>query len=65
MGFGLAIWVVREVRTGVAHLKIASVLRSQDSQWFWIFIAIHALFVGLLFWGAFKEWRQGQRDPNF
>jgi hypothetical protein len=65
MGALGTLWVAYEVRTGIAQSRGATVVRSEDPQGFWILTAINAVVIGIFFFGAFKAWRQGQRDPNF
>ncbi len=65
MGALITLWVAYEVHTGVAHSRGDTVVRSENPQGFWILTAVNAVVIGIFFFGAFKAWRQGQRDPNF
>ncbi len=65
LGALMTLWVVYEVRAGIARSRGATVVRSDDPQGLWILTAINAVVIGIFFFGAFKAWRQGHRDPNF
>ena len=58
--FGL----IHELGTGVAHTRGGTILRSQNPSGFWFVVGIEALWVALLVFGAFRAWRQSQRELN-
>jgi hypothetical protein len=65
MGVLCVLWTAYEVQIGIAHSRGASAVRSEDPQGFWLLIASNALMAALFFYGAFRAWKQGQREPNF
>ena len=65
MGALCVLWVANDVRTGVANRRGYAWIWSEDPQGFWCTIAIDLVVIALFFFGAFKAWRQSQREPKF
>lgn len=65
VGVLTGIWLIYEMRSGVAHTRGGTILQSESPQAFWFIIAIGVLWIAFCFFGAVKAWRKGQREPNF
>lgn len=65
MGLLCTVWVMWEIETGVAHQRGDPVIRSEDSFGFWLLTATNVIVIGLFFYGAWRAWRQSNREPNF
>lgn len=65
LGVLCGIWLIYEVRSGVAHTRGGTILHSESPQAFWFMIAIGVVWIAACFLGAVKAWRKGQREPNF
>lgn len=65
MGLLCTAWVMWEIETGVAYQRGGPILRSEDYFAFWFLIATNVVIIGLFFYGAWRAWRQGNREPNF
>ena len=64
LGVLSGIWLIYEVRSGVAHTRGGTILQSESPQAFWFISAIGILWIAFCFFGAVKAWRKAQIEPN-